>query len=317
MKENNLLAELAAYLFSRSNSGDQPDAVGARAGRAFFGEPRPDPRVAGDPRGHAHRRAAGEVGHLSDDAGRRASRRWRCSPRPACRSIPIQIYETVELRKIHEIKAAELACSRATEENYERLREILKASEERLAAGAGAGARGPRFPSGDRARHAEQRLPQDLQRLLRDGRASAAGLFQRSRARPPVACRASADLRCAAAPRRQSGAGADERASAGRRELLEGPDRRARQRGSRARRSKRPERHVPVIYSTHRLHPRAAEMLADGRRAQDRHGARRRDAGERRPRGRRSSSCARPCRRSCSNAHRNCARRSGTAPAST
>ena len=39
---------------------------------------------------------------------------------------PIQIYETVELRKIHEIKAAELACSRATEENYERLREILQ-----------------------------------------------------------------------------------------------------------------------------------------------------------------------------------------------
>ncbi|TJW56811.1 MAG: FadR family transcriptional regulator, partial [Mesorhizobium sp.] len=50
---------------------------------------------------------------------------------------PIQIYETVELRKIHEIKAAELACSRATEENFERLREILKASEERIAAGEG------------------------------------------------------------------------------------------------------------------------------------------------------------------------------------
>jgi DNA-binding FadR family transcriptional regulator len=33
---------------------------------------------------------------------------------------PILIYETVELRKIHEIKAAELACTRATEENYER-----------------------------------------------------------------------------------------------------------------------------------------------------------------------------------------------------
>jgi DNA-binding FadR family transcriptional regulator len=48
---------------------------------------------------------------------------------------PIQIYETVELRKIHEIKAAELACSRATEENYERLREILAASEARIAAG--------------------------------------------------------------------------------------------------------------------------------------------------------------------------------------
>jgi DNA-binding FadR family transcriptional regulator len=50
---------------------------------------------------------------------------------------PNLIYETVELRKIHEIKAAELACQRATEENYERLREILTASEERLAAGEG------------------------------------------------------------------------------------------------------------------------------------------------------------------------------------
>ncbi len=50
---------------------------------------------------------------------------------------PIQIYETVELRKIHEIKAAELACSRATDENYERLREILHESELRLDAGEG------------------------------------------------------------------------------------------------------------------------------------------------------------------------------------
>jgi len=48
---------------------------------------------------------------------------------------PVQIYETVELRKIHEIKAAELACSRATEENFEALREILRVSEERVAAG--------------------------------------------------------------------------------------------------------------------------------------------------------------------------------------
>ena len=45
---------------------------------------------------------------------------------------PIQIYETVEIRKIHEIKAAELACSRATEENFERLREILRESEAQL-----------------------------------------------------------------------------------------------------------------------------------------------------------------------------------------
>ena len=50
---------------------------------------------------------------------------------------PVQIYESVELRKIHEIKAAELACSRATEENYEQLREILRTSERQIAEGAG------------------------------------------------------------------------------------------------------------------------------------------------------------------------------------
>ena len=47
---------------------------------------------------------------------------------------PIQIYEAVELRKIHEIKAAELASLRATDENFARLREILARSEKRLAA---------------------------------------------------------------------------------------------------------------------------------------------------------------------------------------
>ena len=48
---------------------------------------------------------------------------------------PVKILETVELRKIHEIKASELACARATEENFAALREILHASEERIAAG--------------------------------------------------------------------------------------------------------------------------------------------------------------------------------------
>jgi DNA-binding FadR family transcriptional regulator len=50
---------------------------------------------------------------------------------------PIQIYETVEIRKIHEIKAAELACQRATEENFQRIREILKESEDQLSRGEG------------------------------------------------------------------------------------------------------------------------------------------------------------------------------------
>jgi DNA-binding FadR family transcriptional regulator len=48
---------------------------------------------------------------------------------------PIQIYEAVELRKIHEIKAAELASQRATEENFAALREILDRSGARIARG--------------------------------------------------------------------------------------------------------------------------------------------------------------------------------------
>jgi GntR family transcriptional repressor for pyruvate dehydrogenase complex len=48
-----------------------------------------------------------------------------------------QIFEAVEVRKIHEIKAAELAALRATDENFARLRDVLARSEERLAAGEG------------------------------------------------------------------------------------------------------------------------------------------------------------------------------------
>jgi len=54
--------------------------------------------------------------------------------RAGLRLDPVQILETVELRKIHEIKAAELACVRATEENFEALRAVIERSEKRLAA---------------------------------------------------------------------------------------------------------------------------------------------------------------------------------------
>jgi hypothetical protein len=113
---------------------------------------------------------------------------------------PIQIYETVELRKIHEIKAAELACSGPPRRISSG---CAKFSPPRGAAGRrrGARARGPGLPSGDRERHAEQRLPQGLQRLLPDGRAPPAGLFQGSRARhgarTPSTCRSS--TRCCVA----------------------------------------------------------------------------------------------------------------------
>ncbi|WP_121068407.1 FadR/GntR family transcriptional regulator [Chachezhania antarctica] len=48
-----------------------------------------------------------------------------------------QIYEAVEVRKIHEIKAAEMAAERATEKNFAALRDILARSEDRLAQGEG------------------------------------------------------------------------------------------------------------------------------------------------------------------------------------
>jgi len=48
---------------------------------------------------------------------------------------PRQIYEAVEVRKIHEIKAAEMAAERATDENFAALERILAESEQRIAAG--------------------------------------------------------------------------------------------------------------------------------------------------------------------------------------
>lgn len=48
---------------------------------------------------------------------------------------PRQIYEAVEVRKIHEIKAAEMAAERATDENFANIERILEASEQRIVAG--------------------------------------------------------------------------------------------------------------------------------------------------------------------------------------
>ena len=47
------------------------------------------------------------------------------------------IFEAGEVRKSPQVKAAELAASRATDENFARLRDILARSEERLNAGEG------------------------------------------------------------------------------------------------------------------------------------------------------------------------------------
>jgi DNA-binding FadR family transcriptional regulator len=136
MKEKNLLAELAAYLFSNSDkeSGRTPSE---RELAEHFSVSRGQIREALailEAMRIVERRAKSGIYVDTKQASVEALALFARAGLPL---DPVQIYETVELRKIHEIKAAELACSRATEENFERLREILKASEERIDAGQG------------------------------------------------------------------------------------------------------------------------------------------------------------------------------------
>ncbi|GIL01882.1 MAG: GntR family transcriptional regulator [Alphaproteobacteria bacterium] len=136
MKENNLLPDLAAFLYSRSkvHGGRLPSE---RELADHFSVSRGQIREALailEAMRIVERRAKSGIYLTTNQASVDALALFARAGVPL---DPVQIYETVELRKIHEIKAAELACVRATEENYARLREILKASEERIAAGQG------------------------------------------------------------------------------------------------------------------------------------------------------------------------------------
>ncbi|RJG46849.1 MULTISPECIES: FadR/GntR family transcriptional regulator [unclassified Mesorhizobium] len=134
MKEKNLLADLASYLFSCSNaeSGRTPsERELAEHFAVSRGQIRESLAILEAMR-IVERRAKSGIYLTTRQASVEAMALFAKAGVPL---DPIQIYETVELRKIHEIKAAELACSRASEENYERLREILRDSEERLGAG--------------------------------------------------------------------------------------------------------------------------------------------------------------------------------------
>ncbi len=136
MKDNSLLAELAAYLFSCSNaeSGRTPSE---RELAEHFSVSRGQIREALailEAMRIVERRAKSGIYLTTRQASVEAMALFAKAGVPL---DPIQIYETVELRKIHEIKAAELACSRATEENFDRLREILQDSEARLASDEG------------------------------------------------------------------------------------------------------------------------------------------------------------------------------------
>ena len=134
MKEKDLLAELAAYLYACSN-GETGRTPSERELAEHFSVSRGQIRetlAILEAMRIVERRAKSGIYLTTNQASVEALALFAKAGVPL---DPIQIYETVELRKIHEIKAAELACSRATEENFERLREILAASEARLAAG--------------------------------------------------------------------------------------------------------------------------------------------------------------------------------------
>jgi DNA-binding FadR family transcriptional regulator len=136
MKENNLLPDLAAFLYqqSKEEGGRLPSE---RELADHFEVSRGQIREALailEAMRIVERRAKSGIYLTTNQASVEAMALFARAGVPL---DPVQIYETVELRKIHEIKAAELACDRATEENFERLREILRISEQKIAAGEG------------------------------------------------------------------------------------------------------------------------------------------------------------------------------------
>ena len=134
MKEDGLLPELAAYLYSNSDP-ERGRTPSERELAEHFSVSRGQIREALailEAMRIVERRAKSGIYLTTNDTSVEALALFAKAGLPL---DPIQIYETVELRKIHEIKAAELACERATDENFDRIREILKSSEEKLKAG--------------------------------------------------------------------------------------------------------------------------------------------------------------------------------------
>lgn len=134
MSEKNLLPELAAFLYG-SSSADTGRTPSERELAEHFAVSRGQIREALailEAMQIVERRAKSGIFLITRSASFEALALFSKAGLPL---DPIQIYEAVELRKIHEIKAAELASLRATDENYARLREILASSEQRLARG--------------------------------------------------------------------------------------------------------------------------------------------------------------------------------------
>lgn len=134
--ENPFLPTLASYLFeaAKSNDGKAPSE---RELAEHFSVSRGQVREALailDAMQIIERRAKSGIYLVPESSGIETMAFYAKAGIPL---EPQQIYEAVEVRKIHEIKAAELAAERATKENFERLEEILKQSDERIAVGMG------------------------------------------------------------------------------------------------------------------------------------------------------------------------------------
>lgn len=134
MSEKNLLAELAAHLFASTDPETSRTPSERELAEHFSvsrGQIRESLAIL-EAMQIVERRAKSGIYLTTSQASVEALALFAKAGLPL---DPIQIYEAVELRKIHEIKAAELACTRATEENFERLREILAESERTIERG--------------------------------------------------------------------------------------------------------------------------------------------------------------------------------------
>jgi DNA-binding FadR family transcriptional regulator len=134
MSESNLLPDLAAFLYATSNTESGRTPSERELAEHFVvsrGQIRETLAVLEAMR-IVERRAKSGIYLTTRTASVEALALFAKAGLPL---DPVQIYETVELRKIHENQAAVLAAQRATEENFARLREILDRSELRLARG--------------------------------------------------------------------------------------------------------------------------------------------------------------------------------------
>jgi DNA-binding FadR family transcriptional regulator len=134
MSESNLLPDLAAFLYATSNTESGRTPSERELAEHFVvsrGQIRETLAVLEAMR-IVERRAKSGIYLTTRTASVEALALFAKAGLPL---DPVQIYETVELRKIHENQAAVLAAQRATEDNFARLREILERSEQRLARG--------------------------------------------------------------------------------------------------------------------------------------------------------------------------------------